>query len=192
MFKILISLLILLINSQQSVPDNYKASVAEIILQNSKLVQNLTVNDTDLISFEKYLSPTPADGASDNPAILTIKPLLPTITQYVKEYEDKKEYAYNIKSDKPVGEVAEKAIANSPALIPCEEMPDCPLTPTPIITLYPTLSLTYIPLPEPTYIPLPTICPDKDIYCPMIMCLEVHSPEFPPEVCGCSCNPLIL
>ncbi|KKQ51200.1 MAG: Filamentous hemagglutinin family outer membrane protein [Microgenomates group bacterium GW2011_GWC1_38_12] len=86
-----------------------------------------------------------------------------------------KQDAYNISSEKPLGEVAAVAIENSPALVVCSDNPSLCFTPTPTPTLTPTPTPieTPIPQPEPTFIP----CPPPP--CPIIHGFPSDNPTAP-------------
>ncbi|KKQ85730.1 MAG: hypothetical protein UT08_C0004G0042 [Candidatus Woesebacteria bacterium GW2011_GWB1_38_8] len=189
MLEFLITLLLLVLSAQPIIPGDVKSNISQNLIEHLANVQNIpseNANPLDIIT--EILSPTPTQfeefetetlvpsGNSNSSSSLS--------GSNNNNTSDKSE-AYNTNSEKPIGEVANTAIQNSPALVPCSENPDL-CDPKPTIIIYPTLT----PFPTPKIEPEPTICPDKEIVCPMYACLEVREPVY--QGCGCGCNPMIL
>ena len=103
---------------------------------------------------------------------------LPTPTEFpeklVKEETEEKVSSFNIRSEKEVGDLPEKAVENSPALIPCTETEaNCNQVlgtndgePTPTPTRIPTPTSASSPSPTPTIDPEPIPDPIPYPSCP--------------------------
>ena len=201
MLEFLISLFILVLSSQSAISQEVRQKIAQNLSERLENVQNTpSINPNPLNMITKILSPTP-ESEFETKVITNMDSQQEgqesSRGNFNNIHDDNKSDAYNSKSEKPIGEVANKAIQNSTVIIPCTENPEF-CYPTATVKPSPTVTSTNEILPSatptPKIDPIPTICPDKLIECPLIMCIEVREdlryPEY--DTCGCRCNPIIL
>ena len=175
---VIFSLLIILLGLRHSIPSEIKSRIIQNLAKLN--LSNENVIDSEIMPYNSDENP----DSEDHTVVGETKNYHETQDNQTQVKPDvtsqTKNDAYNIKSDKHIGEVSDQAIENSPAITACSENNDnCNQDKSQII---PTLT--------PTNIPEPTITEFEVIDPPVIIPKPTDTQDINPDLCDCAGNPL--